>query len=115
MLRLQGGAVGGVMRKQVCFLGPELGPLAGLLVGPQMGSWLLEEAHVSSSRTRHTDRCRHVSSAYLECGRGKPRETTGGHARASHAAAIVCRRLMPMAAGSYAASSWVATSSRLGT
>ena len=50
------GADGRMMHGQVCFLGPELGPLAGLLVGPQMGSWLLEEAHVSSSRTRHTDR-----------------------------------------------------------
>jgi len=43
--------------EQVCFLGPELGPLAGLLVGPQTGSWLLEEVHICSSRTRHTDRC----------------------------------------------------------
>ena len=39
------------------FLGPELGLLAGLLIGPEAGSWLLEEAHISSSRTRHMDRC----------------------------------------------------------
>jgi hypothetical protein len=67
--------MGVCVHEQVCFLGPELGPLAGLLVGPQMGSWLLEEAHVSSSRTRHTDRCTDVISAHLECGRGKPSET----------------------------------------
>jgi hypothetical protein len=54
------------LRKQVCFLGPELGPLAGLLVGPQMGSWLLEEAHVSSSRTRHTDRCLDKQAGLLQ-------------------------------------------------
>ena len=42
---------------QVCFLGPELGPLESLLVAPEGGDWYLEEANVSSSRTGHSDRC----------------------------------------------------------
>ena len=78
--QLQGCSSSGRVRiseclcEQVCFLGPELGPLAGLLVGPQMGSWLLEEAHISSSRTRHTDRCSctHCScTASIWLGRGQ--------------------------------------------
>jgi len=46
-----------VSSPQVCFLGPELGPLESLLVAPEGGDWYLEEANVSSSRTGHSDRC----------------------------------------------------------
>lgn len=42
--------------EQVCFLGPELGPLESLLIAPEGGDWYLEEANVSSSRTGHSDR-----------------------------------------------------------
>eukprot|EP00197_Chlamydomonas_leiostraca_P012179 CAMPEP_0202865592 /NCGR_PEP_ID=MMETSP1391-20130828/6246_1 /ASSEMBLY_ACC=CAM_ASM_000867 /TAXON_ID=1034604 /ORGANISM="Chlamydomonas leiostraca, Strain SAG 11-49" /LENGTH=472 /DNA_ID=CAMNT_0049545451 /DNA_START=150 /DNA_END=1569 /DNA_ORIENTATION=+ len=41
---------------EVCFCAPELGPLAGILVGTESGSWGLEEIHVSSSRSNHIER-----------------------------------------------------------
>jgi hypothetical protein len=41
---------------EVCFLGPELGPLAAMLVSPEGGTWSLDEVTVASSRTNHTDR-----------------------------------------------------------
>ncbi|GMH40084.1 hypothetical protein BSKO_07988 [Bryopsis sp. KO-2023] len=41
---------------EVSFLGPELGPLRALMVGPESGSWSVDEITVSSSRTKHTDR-----------------------------------------------------------
>ena len=37
--------------------GPDLGPLASLMVAPEEGSWRVDEVTVSSSRSRHTDRC----------------------------------------------------------
>ena len=49
--RFQEGAV-----DEVSFLAPEVGPLAGVLVGVESGSWGLEEVTVSSSRTGHVDR-----------------------------------------------------------
>lgn len=36
--------------------GPELGPLAGLMVGPEQGGWQVDEVTVVSSRTAHVDR-----------------------------------------------------------
>ncbi len=42
---------------EVSFLAPDLGALSGILVGPEAGSWQLEEVHVASSRTAHIDRC----------------------------------------------------------
>ena len=36
--------------------GPELGPLASLMVAPEEGSWRVDEVTVSSSRSRLTDR-----------------------------------------------------------
>jgi len=36
---------------------PELGKLAGILVGTENGSWALEEVHVASSRTGAVHRC----------------------------------------------------------
>ena len=36
--------------------GPELGPLAGLMVGPEQGGWQVDEITVVSSRTSHVDR-----------------------------------------------------------
>lgn len=41
---------------EISFLGAELGPLASLLVGPEHGSWFVEEITVLSSRTTHQDR-----------------------------------------------------------
>lgn len=41
---------------EVSFLGPEVGPIQSLLVAPDMGSWRLEEATVSSSRSKHASR-----------------------------------------------------------
>lgn len=41
---------------EVCFLGPELGPLAGLMIGPEQGGWQVDEITVVSSRTGHVDR-----------------------------------------------------------
>lgn len=49
--RFQTGSV-----DEVCFLGPELGPLAGLMVGPEQGGWQVDEITVVSSRTGHVDR-----------------------------------------------------------
>ena len=57
----------------MCFLGLELGPLQSLLVAPEGGSWYLEEANVSSSRTGRSDRCagflqsRFLLSRVLSC------------------------------------------------
>lgn len=47
---------------EVVFLAPELGPLAGVLVGTESGTWVLEELQVASSRTHHIDRfiCRRL-------------------------------------------------------
>ncbi len=55
--------------------GPELGPLACMMIAPEEGSWRVDEITVSSSRSRHTDRfvCRDrlgmkeagVSAGYL--------------------------------------------------
>ena len=36
--------------------GPELGPLVGLLVGPEQGGWQVDEITVASSRSGHVDR-----------------------------------------------------------
>ncbi|KAA6419959.1 MAG: hypothetical protein FRX49_10149 [Trebouxia sp. A1-2] len=41
---------------EVCFLGPELGPLAGLMIGPEQGGWQVDEITVVSSRTGNVDR-----------------------------------------------------------
>jgi hypothetical protein len=41
---------------EVCFLGPELGSLRALLVGPEAGRWYCDEIDVYSSRSGHTDR-----------------------------------------------------------
>lgn len=38
------------------FVGPELGPLAAVIIGPEEGTWRLHEMNVSSSRSGHTDR-----------------------------------------------------------
>ena len=44
-------------RCHVCvYAGPELGSLAGLMVGPEQGGWQVEEITVVSSRTGHVDR-----------------------------------------------------------
>ncbi|GFR45469.1 hypothetical protein Agub_g6868, partial [Astrephomene gubernaculifera] len=58
--RFQEGSV-----DEVSLLVPELGPLSGLLVGVEGGSWGLQEADVVSSRTRHMDRfvCRRLLGA----------------------------------------------------
>jgi hypothetical protein len=50
--RFQPGAV-----DEVSFLAPDLGhPLAALIVAPESGTWMLDEATVSSSRTGRSDR-----------------------------------------------------------
>lgn len=49
--RFQEGAV-----DEISFLAPDLGPLAGLIIGTEGGTWLCEEVDVSSSRSGHTDR-----------------------------------------------------------
>ncbi|EFJ44280.1 hypothetical protein VOLCADRAFT_106495 [Volvox carteri f. nagariensis] len=49
--RFQEGSV-----DEVSILLPELGPLAGVLVGVEGGTWYLDEMDVSSSRTHHMDR-----------------------------------------------------------
>ena len=36
--------------------GPEMGPLMGLMIGPEQGGWQVDEITVSSSRTNHVDR-----------------------------------------------------------
>jgi len=38
------------------FIGPELGPLRGIIVGPEEGTWRLHELTVTSSRTGQMDR-----------------------------------------------------------
>ena len=60
---------------EVSFLGPELGPLRALLVGPEAGRWYCDEVDVYSSRTGHTDRCarlqgasEHASVLVFSCG-----------------------------------------------
>ena len=45
------------MVDEVSFLAPEMGPLAGVLVGVECGTWMMEGVTVSSSRTTHIDRC----------------------------------------------------------
>lgn len=47
---------------EVSFAAPEVGPLAGILIGPEQGSWYCDEVDVSSSRSGHTDRfiCREL-------------------------------------------------------
>lgn len=49
--RFQEGSV-----DEVCFLAPELGALAGILVAPEGGSWVLDEINVNSSRSKAMDR-----------------------------------------------------------
>lgn len=49
---MQEGAV-----DEVSFVAPELGPLAGIMVAPEGGSWVCDEVDVYSSRSNHTDRC----------------------------------------------------------
>ena len=44
------------MVDEISFLAPEMGPLAGVLVGVERGTWMMEGATVSSSRTAHVDR-----------------------------------------------------------
>eukprot|EP01025_Chloroclados_australasicus_P043482 TRINITY_DN4657_c0_g1_i3.p1 TRINITY_DN4657_c0_g1~~TRINITY_DN4657_c0_g1_i3.p1 ORF type:complete len:422 (-),score=35.19 TRINITY_DN4657_c0_g1_i3:1317-2582(-) len=39
---------------EVVFVGPELGKLAGILVGPESGAWVLDEVEVTSSRSQLT-------------------------------------------------------------
>lgn len=58
--RFQEGSV-----EEVVIYGPELGPLAAVLVGTESGSWYLDEMDVSSSRTNHIDRfvCRRLLGA----------------------------------------------------
>lgn len=41
---------------QESFLGPELGPLSALIVGPEEGTWRLHEINICSSRSGHNDR-----------------------------------------------------------
>jgi len=50
-LRFQPGSV-----DEVSVLGPEMGPLAGLLAGPESDSWQPDEIIIKSSRTGHVDR-----------------------------------------------------------
>jgi len=47
---------------EVVFLAEELGPLAGVLIGIEQGTWVLDELTISSSRTHHVDRfvCRRL-------------------------------------------------------
>lgn len=42
---------------EISFVAPELGPLAGIMVAPEGGSWVCDEVDVYSSRSNHTDRC----------------------------------------------------------
>jgi hypothetical protein len=41
---------------QVCFIGPDIGPLKAIIVGPEQGAWQLDEVVVSSSAGSHTQR-----------------------------------------------------------
>lgn len=47
---------------EFCFIAPDLGPLASIIIGPESGSWYCDEINVSCSSTGHTDRfvCRDV-------------------------------------------------------
>ena len=56
--RFQRGSI-----NEISFLGPELGPLAGLMIGPEQGAWQPAEVTVASSRTKHTDRWGTLCSA----------------------------------------------------
>lgn len=63
--RFQAGSI-----DEVSLLGPDLGHLAGLLIGPQTGRWHLDEVIISSSSTGYIDRfiCREAlgqQAAYL--------------------------------------------------
>ena len=51
---------------EVSFLAPELGPLVGVLVGVEQGTWLLDEVTISSSRSAHIDRYERVWGAGVE-------------------------------------------------
>ena len=68
---------------EVSFLGPELGALAALLVGPEAGGWTLDEANVSSARTHHMDRCARVGCLQASRVLGPSR----GAGRAAHSTA----------------------------
>src|SRR5579875_3242424 len=50
---------------RVACSGPDLGPLASIMVAPEEGAWRCDEVTVSSSRSRHTDRfvckCAHAA------------------------------------------------------
>lgn len=41
---------------QVCFIGPDIGPLKAVVVGPEEGAWNLDEVIVSSSAGARTQR-----------------------------------------------------------
>ena len=41
---------------QVCFIGPDIGPLKAVVVGPEEGAWMLDEVVVSSSAGARTQR-----------------------------------------------------------
>lgn len=47
--RFQKGSV-----DEVSVLGPDIGPLTALLIGPESGTWNLEDVTISSSRTQNT-------------------------------------------------------------
>lgn len=55
--RFQEGSV-----DEFVFVAPELGPLAGVLLGPEAGEWYCDEANVASSRAHRAQRfvCRDV-------------------------------------------------------
>uniref|UniRef100_A0A7S3R653 DUF7755 domain-containing protein n=1 Tax=Dunaliella tertiolecta TaxID=3047 RepID=A0A7S3R653_DUNTE len=63
-VRFQEGSV-----DEVCFIAPELGKLAGILVGTESGSWGLEEVDVASSRTGAVHRF--VNHSFLGAQRGE--------------------------------------------
>lgn len=52
--------------------GPELGPLAGLMVGPEQGGWQVDEITVVSSRTGHVDRYAPPALPALPAGKLSP-------------------------------------------
>jgi hypothetical protein len=65
----EGSGGGGLVRRfqqgsvdEVSFKGPDLGPLAALVVGPEAGSWRCDEVDVASSRTGAAERfvCREL-------------------------------------------------------
>ena len=42
---------------EISFIGPDIGPVASLMVAPQQGTWQLDEVTVTSaSRHDHSDR-----------------------------------------------------------